>query len=85
MAHVCVQNDILRTMDNQNIVIMLLLDLSVAFGTVDHNVMLHSLSHEQRVVQMALDWFKSYLSDSVQSVHITVKVPNNVQLGLVGR
>ena len=37
-ALVCVHNDTLRTMDNQNIVIMLLLDLSAAFDTVDHNV-----------------------------------------------
>ena len=45
-AFVCVQNDILRAMDNQNIVIVLLLDLSAAFDTVDHNVMLHRLSHD---------------------------------------
>ena len=68
-------------MDNQNFVIMLLLDLSVACDTVDLNVMLHSLSHEQGVVQNALHWFKSHLSDSVQSVHIRGKVPKNVQLG----
>ena len=69
-ALVCVQNDILRAMDNQNIVIMLLLDLSAAFDTVDHNVMLHRLSHDVGVGQTALNWFKSYLSDRVQAVHI---------------
>ena len=69
-ALACVQNDILRAMDNQNIVIMLLLDLSAAFDTVDHNVMLHRLSHDVGVGQTALNWFKSYLSDRVQAVHI---------------
>ena len=69
-ALVCVQNDILLAMDNQNIVIMLLLDLSAAFDTFDRSVMLHRLSHDVGVVQTALDWFKSYLSDEVQSVHI---------------
>ena len=49
---------------------MLLLDSSATFDTVDHNVMLHRLSHDVGVVQTALDWFKSYLSDSVQSVHM---------------
>ena len=69
-ALVCVQNDILRAMDNQNIVIMLLLDLSAAFDTVDHNVMLHRLTHDVGVGQTALKWFKSYMSDRVQAVHI---------------
>ena len=69
-AHVCVQNDILRAMDNQNIVIMLLLDLSAAFDTVDHNVMLHRLTHDVGVGQTALKWFKSYMSDRIQAVHI---------------
>ena len=71
MALVCEQNDILRAMDNQNIVIMLLLDLSAAFGTVDHNVILRRLSRDVGVVQTALDWYGSYLSDIVQSVHIS--------------
>ena len=69
-ALVCVQNYILRAVDNRNIVIILLLALSAAFNTVDHNVMLHVLSHDVRVVQTALDSYKSYLSDIVQSVHI---------------
>ena len=91
-ALVCVQNDILRSMDNQNIVIMLLLDLSAAFDTVDHTVMLHRLSHDVGVGQTVLNWFKSYLSDRVQTVHIngptsparslTCGVPQGSVLGL---
>ena len=69
-ALVCVHNDILCAMENQNIVIMLLLDLSATFDTVDHNVMLHRLSHDVGVGQTALKWFKSYLSERVQAVHI---------------
>ena len=69
-ALVCVQNDILRAMDHLNIVIMLLLYLSAAFDTVDHNVMLHRLTHDVGVGQTALKWFKSYMSDRIQAVHI---------------
>ena len=69
MALVFVQNDILRAMDNQTIVIVLLLDLSAAFDTVDHDAMLHRLSHDVGVSQTALDWCVSYLSNTVQYVH----------------
>ena len=68
-ALVCIQNDILRAMDNQNIVIMLLLDLLAAFDTVNHNSLLHRLSHAVGVGQTAFNWFKSYLSDRVQAFH----------------
>ena len=66
-AHVCVHNDILRAVDTQNIVIMLLLHLLAAFNTVGHDVMLHRLSRDIGVALTALDWFKSHLSDIVQS------------------
>ena len=39
--------------------------LPAAFDT---DVMLHRLSHDVTVVQNAVDWFKSYLSDRVQFV-----------------
>ena len=44
--------------------------LSAAFDTADNNMMLHRLSHDVGLVQTAIDWFKSYLSDIVQYVHI---------------
>ena len=37
------QNDLLRVMDNKQGVIHVLLDLSAAFGTIDHNVLLSPL------------------------------------------
>ena len=54
----------------QNVLIVVLLDLSAVFDTVDHEVMLHRLSHDVGLDQNALDWFRSYLTDRVQSVHI---------------
>ena len=62
--------DILLLTDNKNFVIVVLLDLSAALDTVYHEVMLHRLSHDVGVVKNALNWFKSYLSDRVQSVQI---------------
>ena len=43
-ALVRVKIDILRVIDNCHCVIILLLDLSVAFGTVDHHIFLGRLN-----------------------------------------
>jgi len=59
-ALVCVQNDILRVMDNQNIVIMLLMDLLATVDAVDHDMVLHRLSHDVAVVQTALNWVTQF-------------------------
>ena len=42
-ALVKVQNDILRAVDENKSVILLLLDLSAAFDTVDHSILLSRL------------------------------------------
>lgn len=66
-----VQNDILRAMDNKKSAILLLLDLSAAFDTVDHNILLSRLSSRFGIVDKALAWFKSYLSDRKLTVNIS--------------
>ena len=43
-ALVRVHNDILTAIDNNRTVILLLLDLSAAFDTVDHSILLSRLS-----------------------------------------
>ena len=68
-ALLCVQNDILKAVDNKKITILVLLDLSAAFDTVDHKVLLRRLSQDVGVAHHALKWFTSYMSDRTQSVH----------------
>ena len=65
-----VHNDILSAVDNNRIVILLLLDLSAAFDTVDHAILLHRLEVRFGIKQKALAWFKSYLMNRSQSVSI---------------
>ena len=42
-ALLLVQNDILKSIDNEQYVVLLLLDLSAAFDTVDHKILLQRL------------------------------------------
>ena len=72
-ALVRVQNDILRAIDNGDCVILLLLDLSAAFDTVDHNILLSRLGNRFGVEGTALTWFSSYLSERSQFVSIDGK------------
>ena len=69
-ALVRVNNDILEALDNHQTVILLLLDLSAAFDTVDHTILLNRLARRFGVSGMALSWFKSYLSGRYQFVGI---------------
>ena len=50
---------------------MVLLDLSAAFDTVDHDVLLDVLQKRFGVECCALDWFRSYLSNRTQSFCVT--------------
>ena len=61
-ALVRVQNDILCAIDNNESVILLLLDLSAAFDTVDHSILLSRLHDRFGVNGTAAAWFESYLS-----------------------
>ena len=45
-------------------------DLSAAFGTVDHTILLQRLEKELSVTRTVLSWIKLYLTDSIQWVVI---------------
>jgi len=44
-----------------------MLDLSAAFDTVDHSVLMDVLANRFAVGGVVLDWFRSYLSDRTQT------------------
>ena len=65
-----VQNDILRAIDEQKCIVLLLLDMSAAFDTVDHDLLLARLSSRFGIKNQVLKWFESYLKDRRQFVVI---------------
>ena len=65
-----VQNDILLAMDRQHVTLLVLLDLSAAFDTVDHQVLLRRLEVTYGITGTALQWFRSYLTGRTQRVYI---------------
>src|SRR5664279_4333002 len=63
-------NDMVSVIDNGEVGGLVLLDMSSAFDTVDHQVMLDVLHRQFDVRDAALDWFRSYFSDRTQVVAI---------------
>ncbi len=62
----------------------MLLDLSAAFDTIDHNILLNRLENDVGIRGSALSWFKSYLSDCHQFVAVNEEVSyrSQVQYGV---
>ena len=56
-----ISNDILWGMEAQSITSLVALDLSAAFDTVDHEVLLSILSNKYGIKSKALKWFDQYL------------------------
>ena len=65
-----VTNDLLISSDQGFVSILILLDLSAAFDTIDHQILLQRLEQLISIKGTALNWFKSYFSDCYQYVQI---------------
>jgi hypothetical protein len=63
-----VLSDAYAAADDKEVTLLCLLDLSAAFDTVDHGILLERLRHTYGLRGPVVDWFQSYLSDRTQSV-----------------
>ena len=57
-------------MDDGRVTALTLLDLSAAFNTIDHTILLRRLGNWFGVSGKALDWFKSYLTGRSQRIKL---------------
>ena len=84
-----VTNDLLLSSDTGSLNIVILLDLTAAFDTISHPILLSRLKSTLGITDTALSWFTSYLSDRQQYISInnckssTTSVTHGVPQGSV--
>ena len=69
-ALVKITDDILRALDSDKCVLLVLLDQSAAFDTVHQDLLIHRLQARYGITEDALKWFVSYLKGRFQTVVI---------------
>ena len=72
-------NDLLWSMERKNITVMIALDLSAAFDTVDHKVLFSNLQNFG-IRETAPEWFKNYLAPRDMTVKIGKSYSKNKNL-----
>ena len=65
-----VKTNFLDAMDGKEVVCLILLDLSAAFDTVSHDILLNHLHYWFRITDTALTWVRDYLSNRTQSLWV---------------
>ena len=65
-----IHNDLILAMDRGEVTPLILLDLSAAFDTVGHSILLHRLQDWFGIHGTSLDWFLPYLTSRSQAVSI---------------
>ena len=68
------------SIDNHEITLLVVLDLSAAFDTIDQQILLSVLENDFGIIGSALTWFTSYLADRKQRVLINDSSSDEFQL-----
>ena len=66
-----VKNDIAQELGHGRVVLLVLLDMSAAFDTIDHDILVNRLQTEYGIKGCVLNWFNSYLRDRSSRVKIS--------------
>ena len=70
-----IQNDILTAQDRGELTALSLLDLSAAFDTIDHDLLLSRLTEWFGIDGVVLQWVRSYLTGRSQLVKVNGVLP----------
>ena len=65
-----VHNDVTLNIDKGKVTTLTMLDLSAAFDTIDHSILIKRLSLWYGISGTALNWFLSYLTGRHQTIEI---------------
>ena len=74
-------DNILNSFDQEQFTIALFLDLSKAFETVDHHILLNKLEH-YGIRETSLKWFESYLKNRKQIVKYKTQISSLQEISL---
>ena len=79
-----IHTDILFNMAKGSVTALTLLDLSAAFDTIDHTILMDRLNGYYGISELALGWFKSYLSGRTHLIKVgsTLSHPVGLQYGV---
>ena len=77
LINIC--NEALWSMESKKVTALVMMDLSVAFDTVDHQIFLDVLNKRFGIRETALSWFSSYLEScqfyvSIQKQHSNLRI-----------
>ena len=73
-------NDLLIASDEKTASVVMLLDLSAAFDTVDHHLLLSILEKEIGLKGTVLKWFKSFLTGRVQRIRLGKTTSETIEI-----
>ena len=79
-----IHNDIICNVGNGKIIALTLLDLPAVFDTIDHSTILERLHGHFGIFGTVVQWFKSYISNRQQRVHIdgSLSCPQDLYFGV---
>ena len=75
-----VTNDIFMALDKRHCVFLVLLDLSAAFDTIDHDMFLQRLATEYAITGEVVTWMRSYLVNREQNISINNTLSDKITL-----